>query len=86
MDNKKKDYCTLFFDKINDYDIGGCCLIHDEEYNDKYISRKQSDTNLRDCVNRSSNSKIGNLMFLGVRTFGWFFWWWSKRRNKRIIK
>jgi hypothetical protein len=75
---KKKDYCTLFFDKIRDYDLSGCCLIHDEGYEDQNISRKENDYNLKICVNNVTHSKLGNLMYLGVRTFGWIFWFWYK--------
>lgn len=78
-----KDYCTLFFDKIGDYDISGCCIMHDEEYEDFDIPREVADENLRLCVNQTTKSKIGNIMFLGVRVFGWFFWWWYRRNIKK---
>lgn len=44
---EKKDYCTLFFDKINNYDIGFCCQIHDDEYENPDITREEADENLR---------------------------------------
>lgn len=78
-----KDYCTLFFDKINDYDISGCCLIHDQEYRDPNVSRYKSDRNLRLCVNNVSHSRIGDFMYLGVRIFGWIFWYWHRLKNRK---
>lgn len=42
-----KDHCTLFFDKIGDYDISGCCLVHDEDYENPDVTRKEADIWLR---------------------------------------
>ena len=47
MNMKNKDYCTGFFDKIGDTDISGCCLVHDEDYADPNVSRKDADIWLR---------------------------------------
>lgn len=41
-----EDHCTLFFDIWNDIDISGCCLVHDEMYEDRNISRKEADITL----------------------------------------
>jgi len=76
--NKKKDYCTLFFEKLNDYDISGCCKIHDDDYEKQSISRKEADRDLRLCVNTVSKSTVGNIMYLGVRIAGWIFWYWHR--------
>ena len=80
---KAKDYCTLFFDKIKDYDISGCCLIHDEDYEDVDVTRKESDDHLRQCVNNTTGTKLGTLMFLGVRLFGWIFWYWHRLKSRK---
>ncbi len=71
--NNGRDYCTLWFDRLGDYDISGCCLIHDEEYEDPHIPREEADENLRKCVNQVTKSNIGNIMYVGVRAFGWIF-------------
>ncbi len=81
---KKPDYCTLFFDKIKDYDISGCCRMHDEEYEDPNVDRKKADNDLKECVNKVTNSNIGDAMFIGVRVFGWIFWY--KYRLGQVIK
>ena len=78
MYKKKKDYCTLFFEKIGDYDISGCCKMHDEDYENQLKPRKEADKDLRLCVNRVSHSKVGNVMLVGVRLAGWIFWYWHK--------
>ena len=43
-----EDYCTLFFDQIGNYDISGCCIVHDEMYEDPTCTRKEADEWLRD--------------------------------------
>ena len=43
-----EDHCTLFWDVWNDTDISGCCLVHDEDYENGLVSRKEADQHLRD--------------------------------------
>ena len=78
---------SLFFlmglSKIGDYDISGCCLMHDEAYEDFDKPRAEADDELRVCVNTVSHTKIGNIMFLGVRVFGWIFWYWYRLQLKK---
>ena len=80
---KTKDYCTLFFDKIKDYDISGCCMIHDDDYMNADVSRKDADEHLKICVNNTTGTRLGDIMFLGVRIFGWIFWYWHRLRMKK---
>lgn len=47
MKEEEIDHCSLFFDKIGDVDISGCCEVHDEEYEDLNIPREVADENLR---------------------------------------
>jgi hypothetical protein len=40
-----KDHCTFAPDFIDSFDLSGCCLMHDEEYEDKTISKFRADLN-----------------------------------------
>jgi len=42
------DHCTLFWDVWRDIDISGCCIVHDEMYEDPNYSRMECDLLLRD--------------------------------------
>lgn len=42
------DHCTLFWDVWNDADISGCCFVHDEDYENASVTRKEADEHLRD--------------------------------------
>lgn len=42
-----KDYCTLAPDKFKTYDMTGCCLLHDIDYEEQTKTRKQADLDFR---------------------------------------
>ncbi len=44
---EKKNYCTMFPDRIRDIDISGCCMVHDEDYENPTVKRRIADKWLR---------------------------------------
>lgn len=74
----KKDWCTLFPDKIFGRDISKCCKAHDESYLVPGIHNKIiGDFKLWLCVVKGYNPLmwiVGTLMFIGVSIFGGIFW------------
>lgn len=41
------DACTLAPDKIKDYDLYGCCYLHDIDYIEKKKSRAEADRDFK---------------------------------------
>jgi hypothetical protein len=64
------DCCTLWFDGT----WRECCCRHDRRYVNKRLSRKQADKLLYRCVKRKSNAFMASVMYVGVRSFGWYFY------------
>lgn len=69
----KNNYCSGIFDRIGDYDLSGCCKVHDEDYDDPNVTRLEADLWFRSCLEKTSNKLIAYIYFIGVRTFGWIF-------------
>lgn len=42
-----ENLCTFFPDELGEYDFQGCCKCHDDHYDQKDISRKEADYELR---------------------------------------
>ena len=82
--NKKKDYCTFVFDKIGNYDLSGCCAVHDEDYDNPDVSRKDADVWMKQCIEKQSTPTIAKIYYAGVRAFGWFFRWRALRKSKKL--
>jgi hypothetical protein len=81
----KGHYCTCFWDSLFGVEYGDICYEHDLDYSSlrpEITSRKVIDKKLRDNVMerfRNQNKSfygivISNLMYLGVRLFGWTYW------------
>ena len=70
--------CTLWFNRWGKRDWAYCCDAHDSGYGgfdlayDRYAYRLMQDEILRECVNQEMRG-MGDLMFKGVRLFGWIF-------------
>ena len=73
--------CTGWFGRLGPLSWEHCCLnhdAHDDEINmlpyDREFFRLLADEELRACVNKVL-PMMGDIMFLGVRTFGpWYRW------------
>ena len=76
-----KNCCTMFFKGT----WNKCCCKHDKRYENKRLNRKQADILLRRCVKNNINIKnkylnkivkfiVPNIMYVGVRVFGWYFY------------
>lgn len=75
------DGCSLWPNSILGEDLTDICIEHDVEYwkGGNTEERKQADALLRNRVNEQIPF-IGDVMYLGVRTFGGFaplFWGWG---------
>jgi len=82
-----KNCCTLFFKGT----WNKCCCRHDRRYENRRLNRKQADILLKRCVKNSiSNSTkraiISNIMYAGVRLFGWIFYKRSSKMNMKLSK
>lgn len=73
-----KEPCTLWFNQWGAKNWSHCCEDHDTGYEqfdlayDRHAYRLMQDEALRECVNQELPG-MGDLMFKGVRLFGWFF-------------
>lgn len=77
---QQTDFCTLFPDRILQYDISQCCKAHDDAYLIiSSIPRYEADLELMNCVKEAFPTNtflaitIPLLMYFGVRAFGWKF-------------
>ena len=69
-----KNYSTCWFDRCCGDDWGVCSKKHDKRYANKRLTRYQADILHYRCVKRKSNIVMASLMFMGVRSFGWYFY------------
>jgi hypothetical protein len=65
-------------DKINTYDLAGCCLLHDEDY-DNQAGFIASNWRLYQCIRQSSPAWLALVMLAGTTLFGWYFYIKAKR-------
>ena len=77
-----RGYCTCFWDKILNYVLIPCCKLHDFNYGKQHISRAEADKRLFNCLKKHSFFLLAGFMWLGVRTFGWYFW--RKARKEKM--
>ncbi|MNQ82753.1 hypothetical protein D3C85_978130 [compost metagenome] len=78
---QQNDFCTLFPERILQYDISQCCKAHDDAYSIiSVIPRYEADIELMNCVKEAFPTNtflaitIPLLMFAGVAVFGGFFY------------
>lgn len=69
----RKDYCTVVPDRWKDYDMSGCCKLHDEAY-EEGTNRAKADKDFFMCLRATCNPWIAWTYYIGVRVFGWIPW------------
>ena len=62
------DGCSI----VPDFSFTPCCVAHDLDYwaGGTYEQRKQSDKNLKSCIEKKSNALVANMFYWGVRMGG----------------
>ena len=70
------DRCTLF----PEGSWQECCYVHDLDYVRQKITRLEADKKLLDCV-KDKCKVVAYVMYIGVRSAGW--WFWNKSKDKR---
>jgi len=86
------DHCTLWPDRILNWDWSACCLAHDKAYA-LGVDRLIADHVLADCVANSMGGLpyllpvvMGVVMWFGVRLFGAKFYQKSLPEAKKEMK
>ncbi len=68
----KRAHSTCWFDRCCGFDWSTCSKNHDRRYANTRLTRYQADKLLFRCVRCKSSIVMASIMFLGVRTFGWY--------------
>ena len=68
------DYCTLAPDKLFGKDLSGICFVHDVQYMDQKISKKEADIQLRENIKALGLPIVAWIYYIFVRLVGGFFW------------
>lgn len=73
MTKKKADWCSYVPDRWKDYDMSGCCMLHDGDYG-TLKDRFEADLSFFRCLQRTAPGWIAMLYYVGVRLLGWGPW------------
>jgi hypothetical protein len=76
-------HCTGVPDRLLDYDMSGCCEMHDVDYVEQRKSRLEADTDFFWCVSRVAPEALAHIGFIGVRALGWVPWY-GRRLWRRL--
>jgi hypothetical protein len=78
------DGCTA----APEFDFVSCCYMHDKDYEEQRISRKEADLRFRYCVSYSRTAGVAWFYWGAVRAVGWIFWLkhkWRKQHETDIV-
>ena len=66
-----KDFVTDGCSMSPDLEFSECCVEHDINYSTTELSRAESDTKLRQCIEKKGYPYLSVVYWIGVRLFGW---------------
>jgi len=68
--------CSCWFDGWFGKDWAKCCLQHDIDYivQSHGMSKSEVDLKLFRCVRERGGVIMASIMYLGNKTFSWFYW------------
>jgi hypothetical protein len=69
--------CSCWFDGWFTQDWGECCARHDHQYmnqSEHTFSKSEVDKQLFKCVRQKGGVIMATVMYLGNKTFSWYYW------------